>query len=72
MNKKPQWVRILDYLRAFGTITALEAIRDEGIYRLSARIYDLRRKGYNIFTEMISVKNRYGDFTEIARYRLEE
>ena len=33
---------VLDYMRQFGSITQLEAIRDIGCMRLASRISDLR------------------------------
>ena len=62
---------ILEYLDQFGSITALEAMRDLGIMRLASRISDLRSDGYSITSEMETVENRFGDKTRIARYRLE-
>ena len=58
-------------MRQFGTITQLEALRDLGCFRLASRINDLKNKGYKIRREMITVKNRYGEDVQIARYRLE-
>lgn len=69
--KDSQCERIVDYMRQFGTITQLEALRDLGCFRLASRINDLKRKGYSIRREMITVKNRYGEDVQIARYRLE-
>ena len=40
--------------------------------RLGARVYDLKREGYNILREMETSKNRYGEDTSYARYRLVE
>lgn len=37
--------RILKYLNDFGSITPLEAMRDLGVMRLSARIMELNRNG---------------------------
>ena len=68
----PQWYRVLCYLKEFGSITPLDALRDLGIFRLGARIFDLRERGYMVTTEMVEVKNRWGEFTRIAKYRLEE
>lgn len=63
--------KVIDYLKDFGSITALEAMRDLGIMRLASRISDLRANGYPIVRDMVSVKNRYGETTRVARYRLE-
>ena len=68
MKRTPRKKLILDYIREFGSITPLEAIRDLGCYRLSARVHDLRKAGFNIVTTMIDVKNRYGGVSQIAKY----
>lgn len=62
--------RVLDYLRQFGSITALEALRDLGIMHLSSRITELRRMGYPVERDMIEVKNRFGEKTRVARYKV--
>lgn len=67
-----QTERILQYMRDFGSITQLEAIRDNSCMRLAARIFDLKREGYAIKEEMETSKNRYGEDTSYARYRLVE
>lgn len=64
--------RVMEYITDFGSITALEAMRDLGIMRLASRVADLRMSGKPIVTEMVEVENRYGEKTHIARYRLEE
>lgn len=72
-NHKPtQNQRILDYIRDFGSITQLEALRDLGVMRLASRISDLRRKGYNIVSERETVKNRYGETCHPKRYSIKE
>lgn len=65
-----QTERILDYMRRFGGITALEAMRDLGIMRLASRITDIKRQGYAITRTMVAVKNRFGETTRVARYSL--
>tara|TARA_Y100001973_G_C5208440_1_gene343453 strand:- start:9014 stop:9289 length:276 start_codon:yes stop_codon:yes gene_type:complete len=68
--------RLLDYLKNYGSITSLEAIRDLGNTRLSATIFTLKKDGYNIDSDMVKVPTRFkkpnGDsvFTEVARYSL--
>ena len=62
--------RVLDYLTQFGSITALEAMRDLGIMHLSSRITELRQRGYPIERDMIEVKNRFGEKTRVARYKV--
>ena len=62
--------RVLDYLKQFGSITALEALRDLGIMHLSSRITELRQRGYPVERDMIEVKNRFGEKTRVARYKV--
>lgn len=64
--------RVLEYLKRFGSITQLEAIRDLGCMRLAARIADLRDQGYGIGTRMKTETNRYGNKVSFAEYYLEE
>lgn len=66
-----QTERILDYMKENGSITQMEAMTQLGIYRLGARIWDLKKSGANIKKEMASEKTRYGTTTYFARYRLE-
>ena len=70
MEKVTQASLIIEYLEEFGSITPLEAIRDIGCYRLSARISDIKDMGVPIKTEMVNVKNRRGKYSRIARYSL--
>ena len=49
---------ILDYLKDFGEITQLDALKDLGIMRLASRVSELKRKGYAIKTTMRTAKNR--------------
>ena len=67
-----QTERILQYMHDFGSITQLEAMQDIGCMRLDARIADLKRDGHAIRREMETSKNRYGEETSYARYRLVE
>lgn len=71
-NSKPtQAQRVLDYIREFGSITQLEALRDLGVMRLASRVSDLRREGYNIVGKREAVVNRYEETCYIKRYREE-
>lgn len=71
MSKVTQVQLILEYIDEFGSITPLEAIRDIGCYRLSARISDIKKLGYPVKTELIAVKNRRGKISKVACYSLE-
>ena len=60
--------RIFDYMVEFDSITSLQAFVDLGETRLSGAIYELKKKGVNIGTEDIKVKNRYGESRVVAKY----
>ena len=62
--------RIIDYLAKNGSITQLDAMKDLGIMRLGARVFDLKERGYNIQTVMVEDLNRFGEPTRYARYYL--
>lgn len=68
-SKPTQNQRIIEYIAEFGSITQLEALNDLGVMRLASRISDLRRNGYEIESEIVGVKNRYGETCYIKRYR---
>jgi hypothetical protein len=67
-----QTEKILDYMERHGSITPLEAMNELGIMRLGARIFDLKESGIEIITETVTGKNRDGETTRFARYRLEK
>ena len=70
--KSTQCQQILDYMRTFGSITQLDALRDIGCMRLASRISDLRYQGYAIGRRMKTSKNRYGKDVSFAEYYLIE
>lgn len=71
-NQRPaQAQRVLQYMKDFGSITQLDALKDLGIMRLGARIFELRKKnGVEIESEFVTVKNRYGEPCAIKKYYL--
>ena len=70
--KVSQCEKIVEYMKKHGSITQLDAYLDIGCWRLASRISDLKRKGYSIKREMITVKNRYGEDVQVAKYSLIE
>jgi hypothetical protein len=68
--KETQAERVLSYMEDFGSITQMEALNDLGVMRLASRISDLKKQGYPIKSETISVKNRYKEDCYIKRYSL--
>lgn len=70
--KPTQCNQVLEYMRDFGSITQLDAIRDIGCMRLASRINDLREQGYAIGRRIKTGKNRYGNTIHFAEYYLIE
>jgi len=74
MARETHKTRLLDYLKKYGSITSLEAIRDLGNTRLSATIYVLKDEGHNIETEDARVATRWTNkdgsrkTTTVAKY----
>lgn len=48
MNAASQNQTILRHLKKFGPITFLEALRNYGVGRLGARVYDIEHMGYTV------------------------
>ena len=61
---------ILRHLQERDSITPAEAINRYGIYRLASRIWDLRNDGYNIRSEKVTTKNRFGKRVSFDKYSL--
>lgn len=64
-KKKTQKEQILNHLKKNGSITTIVAFNRYQITRLSGRIFELRKEGYEIETEMETRKGK-----TYARYRL--
>ena len=62
--------RVFNYMVEFGSITSLEAFVELGETRLSGRIFELRKKGINISTQFIDVKNRFGETRKVKEYKI--
>jgi hypothetical protein len=61
---------VLKHLQTYGTITSMEAINLFGATRLSAIIFNLRKKGYNIISVDKVTKDRYGNRVPYSEYTL--
>lgn len=68
-HKPTQNARILAYIDQHGGITQREADDNFGITRLPSRIFDLRSMGYNIVSEWVKGKNRFGEPVRVKRYK---
>lgn len=60
--------RVFDYMVEFGSITSLQAFTDLGNSRLSATIFNLKKKGVIINGETIKVKNRFKENRCVKKY----
>ena len=70
---KSQSAEILSHLRTGSSITASYAMHNLRVYRLAARICDLRDLGYPIHTEMVKRRSkRSGRVVSHAEYSLGE
>ena len=68
MNQTQQ---ILDHLTRYGSITPLDALREYGCMRLGARIWDLKRAGIRIRSEIVTAPNKHGEPVRFAQYTLD-
>ena len=69
---KSQNAEILAHLKSGRSITASQAMRYLRVFRLAARIADLRGSGYHIATEMVKRRNkRTGRVVRYAKYSLQ-
>lgn len=72
MERETHETRLLNYLKEHKIITSLEATQKLGNTRISATVFNLRNKGYNIVTVPTKGKNRWGEKTNYGTYRLED
>ena len=63
---------IIEYMKKYGSISAIEAMRDLGVMRLASRIHDLTVDGYDIVRTDVSSRNRFGEPVRYTRYSLAE
>ena len=70
-NKITMKDRILDYIKAFKSITTFEAFTELGCTRLSEYIRQLR-EDYDVKDELLSRVNRYGEKVHFKRYWIED
>ena len=61
---------VLSHLKSGRTITTMDAYELYGITRLSAKIFELRDKGYNIQFNRIKTTNRFGNKCSYKEYFL--
>lgn len=63
--------KVAMHLLEKGSITSWEAIQEYGATRLSAIIFNLRKRGMDIRTERVDFTDRFGSKAYYAKYILE-
>ncbi len=69
---RTQSEKIIEYIKRYGSITPLDALREFGCMRLASRMCDIKAMGYGIVREIESAQNRDGEPVRYARYRFAE
>tara|TARA_R100001086_G_scaffold171010_1_gene93446 strand:+ start:395 stop:619 length:225 start_codon:yes stop_codon:yes gene_type:complete len=72
MNKLTQKEKVLRHLKEVGPITPLDALNDYAIMRLTSRICELKDEGYDIKSELVSSKNKFGEKVSFSKYTLRD
>lgn len=57
---------ILEYFKRGGTLTPLEALHKFGCLRLGARVWDLKKRGYDIVEHLVEIEGG----KHVAEYRM--
>lgn len=70
IHNKSQNDQILQYLDSHRYITPLDAVRELGCLRLSARIADLEKRGIQFVHQPVIVENRHGQKCRVMSYAL--
>lgn len=63
---------VLEWLKTHASISSMEAIENFGATRLSAIIFNLRKRGHTIETVMVDGRDRFGNSVRYARYYLRD
>jgi|TARA_R110002110_G_scaffold142531_1_gene330780 hypothetical protein len=64
--------RVLSYITNNNSINPLTSWKHCGVYRLSAVIFNLKEKGYNIISTRESMLNQFEESCRFAVYKLGE
>lgn len=67
MDQRSQNEMVLSHLKSGKKLSPLEALERYGIFRLGGRVYDLKKQGHEIVTEMVTKNGK-----RFAEYRLEK
>ena len=69
-KQKTQKSEVLKFMQTHKGITSIQAFERFGITRLADIIYKLPQEGFEIESEQLTTKNRYGHVVNYARYSL--
>ena len=69
-NLGKQEQRVLGYMQRNNTINPLQSWVECGVYRLSAVIFNLKKKGYEIESNRSVAMNRFDEEVKFAEYLL--
>lgn len=62
--------KVVRHMERYGSITPAEAVKEYGIYRLSAIVYTMKKRGFPVESNMEYSLNRFGEKTKYARYSM--
>jgi len=57
-----QTQEILNYLQEGNAITPIEALERFGCFRLGARVWDIKKMGYEIETKLVGDKKKWAQY----------
>lgn len=70
MKEQSKTQDVLNHLKIYGSISQREAVEYYNLYRLSSVIFSLRKKGYEITSELKPFTSKYGIKSNFAIYHL--
>lgn len=70
MREQSKTLDVLNHLKIYGSISQREAVEYYNLYRLSSVIYILRKRGYEIESELKPFTSKYGIKSNFAVYHL--
>lgn len=70
MKEQSKTQDVLNHLKIYGSISQREAVEFYNLYRLSSVIFVLRKRGYEIISEMKPFTSKYGIKSNFAIYHL--
>ena len=71
MKEKSKTQDVLNHLKIYGSISQREAVDKYNLYRLSSVIFELRKRGYEITSEIVPFESKYKIKSNFAIYHLE-